>query len=132
MSEKVEHTELPQRGTWRVERYDNDDGSIAYEIWQEGPVPEMIEFDDLTLEGYRRIGTFHELYDSKFAKKDAAYIVLACNSYPALLAERDRLREALEEIELLDEPATVDGDPANELPGRAIKVARAAIKDTNQ
>ena len=29
--------------------------------------------------------------------QDAAYIVAACNAYPGLIAERDRLRAALEE-----------------------------------
>ncbi|MCW5676256.1 MAG: hypothetical protein KIT15_16905 [Xanthobacteraceae bacterium] len=66
---------------------------------------------------------------------DANYSILACNSYPALLAERDRLREALGNLwdaakEVHKLGASVGGQwVALSL---ALEQSSPLLKDTNQ
>lgn len=52
---------------------------------------EFITGDGVLIARFLR-GSFHD------REQDAAYIVAACNAYPRLLAERERLVEALREI----------------------------------
>ena len=67
---------------WLVERHDQDDGSINYEIWcQESPT-------------YTRICTISENFDSNKAREDAALIVQAVNEREELLAALRELSEA--------------------------------------
>ena len=76
---------------------------------------------------------------------DANYSILACNSYPALLAERDRLREAVEEATRHIERTLESSMPLKGVDGAGVPYAdrlqyardfvehaHALIKDTNQ
>lgn len=107
MSEKVEHTELP----WSESVLPPAEG--LYLLGADGNyVCALAEWDDE--------GDLIQVFGP--AKANAAYIVLACNSYPALLAERDRLREALKPFsELTQASMTVDMSD--------IRRARAALKE---
>lgn len=51
-----------------VLRHDNEDGSIQYEIWNEGP------------EHYNRVASLNDRYDS-LAKLNAEFIVKCVNAY---------------------------------------------------
>lgn len=113
MSEKVEHTELPWTQWGGLVLDENDNLTVASCHEPDGPTTEE-------------------------HKANAAYIVLACNSYPTLLAERDRLREALKEIR--DSKFTAYENTSGDSYGIGVtdghrfcaNIARAALKDTNQ
>jgi hypothetical protein len=61
---------------WMVERHDQDDGSITYEIWDHNP------------ETYRRITSVNDSLDEEGenARKDAETIARAVNSHDDMLA----------------------------------------------
>jgi hypothetical protein len=79
---------------WSVERHDDDDGSINYEIW------------DRKL--YERIVTLNDFYDSKNSRKYAKLIVEAVNFYKsqelADLRERAKAAPASAEWHRIDDP----------------------------
>ena len=54
-------------GPWVVERHDQDDGTISYEIWCHIPL------------NYHRVVTLND-YDNENAKDDAELIVRAVNN----------------------------------------------------
>lgn len=58
---------LPDFHPWQVERHDQDDGSISYEIWCNHP------------DCYGRITTINDRYDNEQAKLLAARIVTLHN-----------------------------------------------------
>lgn len=63
MSEPAGRNALRLR--WRVERQDNEDGSIAYEIW--------------TVDMEHRVGRFVD-DDNRYARRDAEHIVALHNN----------------------------------------------------
>lgn len=120
MSEKVEHTELP----WEIFRKDGSpNGALIAHAANDGKATVIAR---LTREADKPL---------QQKEADAAYIKLACNSYPALLAERDRLREALKEISDIKPERIADTEfttgPLAHFQA-AQRIARAALKDTNQ
>lgn len=68
----------PTPRPWIIERHDQDDGSINYEIWaQQAPV-------------YHRVVTMND-WDNEAARSDSALIAKAVN-------ERDDLLRALQQV----------------------------------
>lgn len=113
MTEKVEHTELPWTQWGGLVLDENDNLTVASCHEPDGPTTEE-------------------------HKANAAYIVLACNSYPTLLAERDRLREALkgskEKFEKLAswlEGLAADSEKQAETSARFESLAAACKADAN-
>ena len=82
----------PTPTPWLVERHDDEDGTIAYEIWNHAPAH------------YHRICTVADYSgDNPPAKANAALIVRAVNSHEAL---KEALRDLLRYEAVLD-----DDDP---------------------
>jgi hypothetical protein len=66
-----------------------------------------------------------------YAKDDASFIVLACNSHDALLADVAKLRAAINA--LLDDVSDLDDDARAKFGGksdRSVVLARAALQST--
>lgn len=130
MSEKVEHTELRKLaeaatpGPWECERHDMDDGSISFEVWNQSN------------KHYGRISTFNDEYDNKNSRCNAAFIAVANpETVLALLAERDRLREVLKEIqEIIGKRHSISEslNDAQDMLSAIHWMADTALKDTNQ
>ena len=70
---------------WTVERHDQDDGSINYEIWTNGWV---------LIATYHRVVTLSDA-DNERAREDAALIVRAVNAHDDLVAA---LKAAMDHI----------------------------------
>lgn len=134
MTEKVEHTELPW-SVWVEPIADADQAKKELGLLVEGTPdfrPHLVY-----LCGPNNLAPAVTGCGEK-SIANAEYIVLACNSYPALLAERERLREALEEIRdskfCSYENTSADSYGTGVTDGHRFcaNIARAALKDTNQ
>lgn len=75
------------KGPWKVERHDDDDGSISHEIW------------NLTAEHYTRIMTLSDSNDDPNAKANAAFIAHAREDIPWLLSQWRAQKARIEELE---------------------------------
>lgn len=121
MSEKVEHTPLP----WSVSSLVPADGLYVLDGNYDFVAATAEWADDGTL--IQAFGGIEK------AIKNSEYIVLACNSYPALLAERDRLREALKPFDwLVDSYKALPDNHQAFVNVGDLRRARAVLKDTNQ
>lgn len=123
MSEKVEHTPLP----WSVSSLVPADGLYVLDGNYDFVAATAEWADDGTL--IQAFGGIEK------AIKNSEYIVLACNSYPALLAERDRLRKALGNLwdaakEVHELGASSGGQWA--ALSLALEQSSPLLKDTNQ
>ncbi len=79
---------------WEVERHDQDDGTISYEIWC------------ITAPTYHRIVTLND-DDNEAARADAALIVRSVNAHDALVAAlnaaKDYIGNGYQPPELIDQ-----------------------------